>query len=64
MEKLIFKRKKAIPRYEGKTSKIVRVRNSTMEYVEEIAEETGLSQIDVIAKMIKYAYENSEYMED
>lgn len=58
----VLSKKKKIT-YEGRTTEVVRVRLSTLEKVEEMAEESGLSRQEIMDRAIKYAYENLEWEE-
>lgn len=57
----LTKKKKQI--YEGRTTEVVRVRLSTLEIVDELVEESGLSRQEIMDRTIKYAYENLEWEE-
>lgn len=61
MEKLIFK--KYCREIKGRTTMPVRLRMSTMEFIEEIEEETKLSKQEIIDRMVKFAYEHIEWEE-
>lgn len=60
MFKLTKKKKQT---YEGRTTEVVRVRLTTLEIVDELAEESGLSRQEIMDRTIKYAYENLEWEE-
>lgn len=50
--------KKKEVRDTGKTSEVIRVRNSTLEYVDEMIEERGLSRQEILNRAVKYAYKD------
>lgn len=50
--------KKKEVRDTGKTSEVIRVRNSTLEYVDEMVEESGLSRQEILDRAVKYAYKD------
>lgn len=52
-----LQKKKAV-KEAGKTSEVIRVRNSTLEYVDEMVEESGLSRQEIIDRAVKYAYKD------
>ena len=58
----VLPKKKEI-KISGKTSEVVRVRITTMELIEEMTEESGLSKQEILERVTKYAYENLEWEE-
>lgn len=48
----------------GRTTEVVRIRISTLEIVEELAEESGHSKQEIMDRAIKYAYENLQWEEE
>ena len=56
--------KKKEIRVNGRTTEVIRVRNSTLEYVDEMAEESGLSRQEIIDRAIRYAYNDLEWEEE
>ncbi len=63
MDKLIFKKKKAVD-VRCKTTICMKVRINTLELIEEVAEETKLSKQEVMERMVRFAYNNIEYQEE
>ena len=59
----ILPKKKEI-RVSGKTTEVIRVRNSTLEYVDEKVEDSGLSRQEIIDRAIRYAYDDLEWEEE
>lgn len=57
----LAKKKKTV--YEGRSTEVVRIRLSTLEIVEELAEESGLSRQEIMDRTVKYAYENLKWEE-
>lgn len=51
-------------RVAGRTTEVIRVRNSTLEYVDEMVEESGLSRQEIIDRAIRYAYDDLEWEEE
>lgn len=45
----------------GRTTEVVRIRISTLEIVEELAEESGHSKQEIMDRTIRYAYENLQW---
>lgn len=60
---LVYQRKKEI-RVSGRTTEVVRVRYSTLEYINEMVEESGLSRQEIIDRAIRYAYDDLEWEEE
>ncbi|KXA12937.1 ribbon-helix-helix protein, CopG family [Fusobacterium nucleatum] len=56
--------KKKEIRVSGRTTEVIRVRNSTLEYVDEMAEESGLSRQEIIDRAVRYAYNDLEWEEE
>ena len=56
--------KKKEIRVNGRTTEVIRVRNSTLEYVDEMAEESGLSRQEIIDRAVRYAYDDLEWEEE
>ena len=50
-------------RVAGRTTEVIRVRNSTLEYVDEMVEESGLSRQEIIDRAVRYAYDDLEWEE-
>ena len=48
----------------GRTTEVIRVRNSTLEYVDEMVEESGLSRQEIIDRAVRYAYDDLEWEEE
>ena len=48
----------------GRSTEVIRVRNSTLEYVDEMVEESGLSRQEIIDRAVRYAYDNLEWEEE
>jgi hypothetical protein len=48
----------------GRTTEVIRVRNSTLEYVDEMVEESGLSRQEIIDRAVRYAYNDLEWEEE
>lgn len=59
----ILPKKKEI-RVSGKTTEVIRVRNSTLEYVDEMVEDSGLSRQEIIDRAVRYAYNDLEWEND
>ena len=51
-------------RVAGRTTEVIRVRYSTLEYIDEMVEESGLSRQEIIDRAIRYAYDNLEWEEE
>lgn len=51
-------------RVAGRTTEVIRVRNSTLEYVDEMVEESGLSRQEIIDRAVRYAYNDLEWEEE
>lgn len=51
-------------RVAGRTTEVIRVRNSTLEYVDEMVEESGLSRQEIIDRAVRYAYNDLEWKEE
>lgn len=56
--------KKKEIRVSGRTTEVIRVRNSTLEYVDEMVEKSGLSRQEIIDRAIRYAYNDLEWEEE
>lgn len=56
--------KKREKRVTGRTTEVIRVRNSTLEYVDEMVEESGLSRKEIIDRAVRYAYNDLEWEEE
>lgn len=56
--------KKKVKKTEGRTTEVIRVRNSTLEYVDEMVEESGLSRQEIIDRAVRYAYNDLEWEEE
>ena len=56
--------KKKVTKTEGITTEVIRVRNSTLEYVDEMVEESGLSRQEIIDRAVRYAYNDLEWEEE
>ena len=56
----ILPKKKEI-RVSGRTTEVIRIRNSTLEYVDEMVEESGLSRQEIIDRAVRYAYTDLEW---
>lgn len=48
----------------GRTTEVIRIRISTLEIVEELAEESGHSKQEIMDRAIKYAYDNLQWEEE
>ena len=48
----------------GRLTEVVRVRHSTLEYIDEMVEESGLSRQEIIDRAIRYAYDDLEWEEE
>lgn len=59
----ILQKKKEM-RVGGRTTEVVRIRHSTLEYIDEMAEESGLSRQEIIDRAIRYAYNDLEWEEE
>ena len=53
--------KKKEIRVGGRTTEVIRVRNSTLEYIDEMVEESGLTRQEIIDRAIRYAYNDLEW---
>ena len=53
--------KKKEIRVSRRTTEVIRVRNSTLEYVDEMVEESGLSRQEIIDRAIRYAYNDLKW---
>lgn len=62
MEKLKMPRR-AI-RYMKTNTNVIKVKRETMEIIEEIAIETGFTKSEVTRRLVDYAYNNMEYVEE
>lgn len=51
-------------RIAGRLTEVVRVRHSTLEYIDEMVEESGLSRQEIIDRAIRYAYDDLEWEEE
>ena len=51
-------------RVAGRTTEVIRVRKSTLEYVDEMVEESGLSRQEIIDRAVRYAYDDLEWEEE
>ena len=49
--------------YERNTE-VVRIRKTTLEYIDEMAEESGLSRQEIIDRAVRYAYNDLEWEEE
>jgi hypothetical protein len=58
-EKLILQRKK---KPKNDCEPIIRVRADTKDIIDSVADESGLTKIDVVAKLIKFAADNIEWV--
>ena len=58
----ILQKKKA-KTYES-NSEVIRVRKTTLEYVDEMVEESGLSKQEIIDRAVRYAYNDLEWEDD
>ena len=56
--------KKREKRVAGRTTEVIRVRNSTLEYVVEMVEDSGLSRQEIIDRAVRYAYDDLEWEEE
>lgn len=56
--------KKREKRVAGRTTEVIRVKNSTLEYVDEMVEESGLSRQEIIDRAVRYAYNDLEWEEE
>ena len=56
--------KKREKRVAGRTTEIIRVRYSTLEYIDEMVEESGLSRQEIIDRAIRYAYNDLKWEEE
>ena len=52
--------KKKEKRVAGRLTEVVRVRYSTLEYIDEMVEESGLSRQEIIDRAVRYAYNDLE----
>ncbi|MDD7410166.1 hypothetical protein [Fusobacterium gastrosuis] len=48
----------------GRSTDVIRIRLTTLEIVEELAEESGHSKQEIMDRAIKYAYENLQWEEE
>lgn len=57
-----------LPKKKAKTyesnSEVIRVRKTTLEYVDEMVEDSGLSRQEIIDRAIRYAYDDLEWEEE
>ena len=57
-----------LPKKKAKTyesnSEVIRVRKTTLEYVDEMVEESGLSKQEIIDRAVRYAYNDLEWEDD
>lgn len=60
---MLRKKKKRI-KAEGRSTEVVRVRITTLEYIDEMAEESGLSRQEIMDRAVEYAYNDLEWEED
>ena len=51
-------------RVAGRTTEVIRVRYSTLEYIDEMVEESGLSRQEIIDRAIRYAYNDLKWEEE
>lgn len=51
-------------RIAGRLTEVVRVRHSTLEYIDEMVEKSGLSRQEIIDRAIRYAYDDLEWEEE
>ena len=58
----ILQKKKA-KTYERNTE-VVRIRKTTLEYIDEMIEESGLSKQEIIDRAVRYAYNDLEWEDD
>lgn len=49
--------------YERNTE-VIRIRKTTLEYIDEMAEESGLSRQEIIDRAVRYAYNDLEWEEE
>lgn len=49
--------------YERNTE-VVRIRKTTLEYIDEMGEESGLSRQEIIDRAVRYAYNDLEWEEE
>ena len=56
--------KKREKRVAGRTTEVIRVRYSTLEYIDEMVEESGLSRQEIIDRAIRYAYNDLKWEEE
>ncbi|CAM2394296.1 MULTISPECIES: ribbon-helix-helix protein, CopG family [Fusobacterium] len=56
--------KKKEKRVAGRLTEVVRVRYSTLEYIDEMVEESGLSRQEIIDRAVRYAYNDLEWEEE
>lgn len=56
--------KKKEIRVSGRTTEVIRVRKTTLEYIDEMAEESGLSRQEIIDRAVRYAYNDLEWEEE
>ena len=56
--------KKKEIRVGGRTTEVIRVRNSTLEYIDEMVEESSLTRQEIIDRAIRYAYNDLEWEEE
>ena len=62
MEKLKLPRRTI--RYMKTNTNVIKVKRETMEIIEEIAIETGFTKTEVTRRLVDYAYNNMEYVEE
>lgn len=48
----------------GRSTDVIRIRLTTLEIVEELAEESGHSKQEIMDRAIRYAYENLQWEEE
>lgn len=56
--------KKKEKRIARRLTEVVRVRHSTLEYIDKMVEESGLSRQKIIDRAIRYAYDDLEWEEE
>lgn len=56
--------KKTIIKNEKDYGVPIRIRSSTHNLLDIVSNETGWSKVDVIAKMVEYAFDNIEYVSE
>ena len=54
--------KRPIPKYEKDYGVPIRIRKTTHNLLDTVSDETGWSKVDVIAKMVEFAFDNIEWV--